>query len=286
MSDSTGPAVRDHARRRQAERHREQRVLVPALVISAVLHLLLLLFVVFHTDFQPARPAPQVVTPAEPVMRAYDIAAVDAEVAAIDVQVREREIQRETAPAERPWAAPQATPVDVDAAGAASAAHDRLEYRMGSREIWRPQAPLPAEEVSPEDRVRARVATELQQYNDSVAAEAAARARALDWTVKDGNGNRWGISEGVLHLGSLRIPVEVPLGDELKARERTWTEIQLQAGSVETRSAFDERVRAIRERKDRERTQNSGGSSTAGPPAGGGTRTTGGGTTGGGSTGG
>jgi hypothetical protein len=283
MSDSTVPAVTDHARRRQAERQREQRVLVPALVVSAVLHLVLLLTVAFHTNFEPAHPIPQVVTPAEPVMRAYDIAAVDAEVASIDVQVREREIQRETAPAERPWVAPQATPVDVDAAGAEATAHERLEYRMGSREIWRPQAPPPAEEVSPEDRVRARVATELQLYNDSVAAEAAARARALDWTVRDGSGNRWGISEGVLHLGSLRIPVEVPLSEELKARDRTWTEIQLQAGRVETSAAFDERVRAIRERKDQERaTRNSGGSSTAGPPAGGTTR----GGTGGGSTGG
>jgi hypothetical protein len=46
------------------------------------------------------------------------------------------------------------------------------------------------------------------------------------------------------------ITVDTPLRDELRARQRTWTELQLQAGRVETQQIFKERVlrRSVSER--------------------------------------
>jgi hypothetical protein len=139
---------------------------------------------------------------------------------------------------------------------------------------------LPAEELTPDERVRARVAAQLQQYNDSVAAEEEARARALDWSVKTEDGGRWGISPQGVHLGSITVPrwlIPTPQTSQEKraeyaGRERNWSEIQRQAERMEIRDVFDERVRAIRERAEQERArQNSvtGGGSGTPPPGGG-----------------
>lgn len=284
------PAATGYAVRRHAERRREQRALGPALLLSAAVHAVALLAIGFHVDATPERrPPQQVITPAEPVMRAYDIAAVaaTADVPPVEAQVREQERLPEV-PAPREWVAPPPAPEARPAEPApARSPHERLQYRLGAAEIWKPGDPLPARDLSADERVQGRVAAELRQYNDSVAAENAARARAMDWTVRDGNGNRWGIADGTLHLGSIRIQVDMPLGDELKARERTWTELQLQADRIETREQFNDRVRAIRERTEQERARRNAGAVDAGSGTGGSTAgPSGGGTSGGGGSGG
>jgi uncharacterized membrane protein YgcG len=282
MEHRPGPPRTDSAGSRTAERRRARQVLWPALAISVLLHLLALLRVEFRVDFQTAHPPPQIVAPSQPVMRAFDLVEVAADVAPIDAQILEREVRRETEA--DVWVAPAAgTPQAEPGTGSGPPPRDRLQYRMGSTEVWRPQAPLPQVEPTADERVQARVAAELKEYNDSVAAEDAARARALDWTVTDRNGNKWGVSPGKIHLGSIerKFGIELPRSPELAEREKTWTEIQLQAGRAETQAAFDERVRAIRERMERERArQNPGGGTTAGSSGGG--NSTGGGSTGGG----
>jgi hypothetical protein len=126
--------------------------------------------------------------------------------------------------------------------------------------VWLP----PSEDIlivrTPEEVVAQRIDALLGEYNDSVAAEAAAQARAMDWTVKGEDGKRWGVSPGAIHLGSVTIPVgdthfAVAAGrrEEFAGRVRTWNEIQDQAVREEARGTFKDRVKAIEERMDRER---------------------------------
>jgi hypothetical protein len=279
MNGRPNPTLVPDAGRHDAARRRNRRVLLPALVLSAVLHAMALVFLSFSAD--PERMTTRAAAPAlielEPVMRAVDLAVVTTEPAPVQTQLRERELPSRLTPAPEAWSPAQeapARPADTDVDSGTSF-RDRLQYRMGSTEVWRPQAPLPMEELSPDERVRARVASQLQEYNDSVAAEAAAGARATDWTVKDGKGGKWGVSPGSIHLGNVTLPLPFALStppgrrEEVAGRLRSWTEIQEQASRVEGRQIFDERVRAIRERAEQERART--GSSTAAPPPAGGT---------------
>jgi hypothetical protein len=109
--------------------------------------------------------------------------------------------------------------------------------------------------------VRERVAGSIQAINDSVAAEVAAAERATDWTVKDKDGKRWGVSPGKLHLGDITLPLPLafatPPGrrDEMNARVRSYNEIEAQSSRAQIKDSFQERVKAIRARKDRERAE-------------------------------
>ena len=142
---------------------------------------------------------------------------------------------------------------------------DRLRYRMTTPQVWRPPTEEVAVEETPQELVQQRIASQLAEYNDSVAAENAAAARALDWTKTDADGNRWGVSPGAIHLGSITIPVgntqfAVAPGrrEEFAGRVRTWNEIQDQAVREEARSTFKDRVKAIEERKAKERAERNG----------------------------
>src|SRR5690606_7081562 len=84
---------------------------------------------------------------------------------------------------------------------------ERLRYRLNTPQIWRAPTEEIAIEPTPEELVHQRIASQLAEYNDSVAADAAARERANDWTVKDADGGRWGVSPGAIHLGSVTIPI-------------------------------------------------------------------------------
>jgi hypothetical protein len=92
-----------------------------------------------------------------------------------------------------------------------------------------------------------------------VALAAAAAARAVDWTKTDADGGRWGISPEGLHLGDITIPIPVNFSpgpgkrDEVAGRVRDWSEIQSQGSRMEGKETFEERVKAIRERKEKER---------------------------------
>jgi hypothetical protein len=254
----------------------DRRVVIPAFIISVVVHAAALLLIVLEpaADSPRAQSAPELVTVA-PMMRAYDIEVVAADAAPIEAQLRERQVLPRLAPERSGWSPQPGAPAEPAAAAESGASvRDRLQYRMGSAEVWRPQAPLPAEEMTPDDRVRARIAGQLQEYNDSIAAEALAAARATDWTVKDANGGRWGVSPGALHLGGVTLPLPFELStppgrrEEVAGRIRSWTEIQDQAARVEGREILDERIRAMRERADHDRASRGGtaSGSTTPPP--------------------
>jgi hypothetical protein len=278
MNGSPESVPKQASARRDAERRASRRVLVPAFAISVLVHAAAFLLIRFDTDTDRvvSRPPVPSLVNVEPVMRAYDVAVVAAGAAPVEAQLEERRAVREAA-ADRAWGPEPDVAAEAPPRGqSAASVQDRLRYRMGSGEVWRPQAPLPADELSPDDVVRARVAAQLQQFNDSVAAEGAAAARATDWTVKDGNGGRWGVSPGSLHLGNVTVPLPFALStppgrrEEVAGRIRSWTEIQDQAARAEGRQIFDDRVRAIRERADQERAAGTPASTTAAPPAGGG----------------
>jgi uncharacterized membrane protein YgcG len=263
MREHQDPTPSEYTDRRRAERRLDRRVLPAALLISAALHLMVFRIAVLPPPDRLPAPPPRAIE-IERVMRAYDITAVTTEVPSIDVQVQERELRRELLAPEAPWIVPPAAaPPPADNV---ASVRDRLRYRMGSVEVWRPHTDPHGDIMTPDQVVEARIAAELKSFNDSLAAAEA--SRAVDWTVTDRNGDRWGIGEGgIIHLGKVTIPVpvqfSVPPGrrDELNARARSWTEIQLQAARIETEDIVQERIRLIRERLDRERAANGGGQS-------------------------
>ena len=117
-------------------------------------------------------------------------------------------------------------------------------------------------DASPAARVNARIASTLGAYNDSMAAEAEARERGLDWTLKTKDGKKWGVGpDGKIHLGDIVLPPLVAFTpaagrrDEVRARNRDFAEIEQQANAEIGRQSFNQRVKAIRARKDKERAE-------------------------------
>jgi hypothetical protein len=103
----------------------------------------------------------------------------------------------------------------------------------------------------------------IRTYNDSIAGEADRARRATDWTVRDNNGGRWGVSPEDIHLGGVTLPpMTFPPGGgdpDKRARaeeqERTRGEIDRQQADTERRRVREERIQATRERRDQERNQ-------------------------------
>jgi len=125
--------------------------------------------------------------------------------------------------------------------------------------LFAPPAGQPPAAAGPE-AARARLADRVREINDSIEAERLAAERATDWTFTDKDGRRWGISPGKLHLGDVTIPLgqssfTPPPGrrDEFNALVRNWQEVEQQASRAVVTDNIKERVKAIRERKDKER---------------------------------
>jgi hypothetical protein len=121
------------------------------------------------------------------------------------------------------------------------------------------QRPVPAEpEQTDHEKYMGRLGATLGEYNDSVAAEGQRARDALDWTVKDKNGNAWGFSPGKIHLGKVTLPAPGATAspehrEEAERRARQRIEIDRQIADGERRHSFQERVKATRERRDAER---------------------------------
>jgi hypothetical protein len=160
-------------------------------------------------------------------------------------------VERRDVTASRPGLAD--APV-VDFARPGISAAERLRPNLTDRRLW---APLPAEfrELTLEQREELALSGRLQAWYDSVAATAAAEAAWTDWTFTDGDGNKWGISDGQLHLGGLTLPLPSFAAAPGAARERAWQwdEISRQGAAVAVQQTVKERMEAIRERRDRER---------------------------------
>lgn len=137
---------------------------------------------------------------------------------------------------------------------------ERLEPGALTPQVWVPTSPIHSS-LDKESAAAARLSGRLDAYNDSVALAAAAAARAVDWTKTDADGGRWGVSPAGLHLGDITIPIPVNFSagpgkrDEIAGRVRDWNELQSQAERMGGKETFEERVKAIRERKAKERSE-------------------------------
>lgn len=128
-----------------------------------------------------------------------------------------------------------------------------LRPRLSDRRIWAPPPPEWSE-LTLEQREELLVAGRLEAWMDSVNAANAAASAWTDWTYKDGDGGRWGISEQGLHLGDLTLPLpqfEAPYGQREFMWQ--WNEIARQGAQAAVQETVRERMEAIRARRDAER---------------------------------
>jgi hypothetical protein len=134
---------------------------------------------------------------------------------------------------------------------------ERLRPQLGDIRLRLiPSLFLPNIDMTTEERtaeLRARLYAMIEAYDDSIAALLAAEAEAMDWTVGE-EGNKWGVSPGQIHLGPITLPLPFYFGGTREQAEQAgeWAVIQQQAGQGAADEAFDERVRAIRERREQE----------------------------------
>lgn len=157
------------------------------------------------------------------------------------------------------------------AAGATGAGSVREALRPGYRDprlyVDPRQVPLP--EKSDRQKYMDHLHARIDAVNDSLYGEAEAARRATDWTFKDKEGRRWGLSPDGLHLGGVTVPRElVPLpratgdnqqleGEREKQRQRE--EIRRQEEDRKRRRAGEESTGETRRRKDAERKRDGGG---------------------------
>jgi hypothetical protein len=131
---------------------------------------------------------------------------------------------------------------------------ERLQPGFSDPRIW---SPLPEEyrTLSPSQREEINIASRFQAWNDSVAAAAAAEAAMRDWTFTDGDGDRWGVSDGQLHLGGLAIPLPFNVQGSAAQRDylRSFDEMARQGANALIQQSVRERQEAIRARRDAER---------------------------------
>jgi hypothetical protein len=160
-------------------------------------------------------------------------------------------VERRTASVSAPD--PTAAPV-VDFARPGITAAERLRPNVQDRRLW---APIPEQytQLTLAQREELLLAGRLAEWYDSLQAAQAAEAAWTDWTFTDGDGKRWGISEGQLHLGGLTLPLPTFAAAPGAARERAWQlgELARQQNSMAVQQTVKERMEAIRARRDRER---------------------------------
>jgi hypothetical protein len=134
---------------------------------------------------------------------------------------------------------------------------DALRVRSSDPRLWRAALPQ-IFELTEAERLRLELAGRLEAWNDSVSAAVAVETAWTDWTMTDGDGNRWGVSPGKLHLGKLTLPLPFRFAGTSWQRERAarkaWedTDILNNISAQAVRASWEKRAKAIRERKDRE----------------------------------
>lgn len=236
------------------------RVRAIAFAVSIALHLLVVaLYPPFEVSFGSFDPA-----------AGGDAAEIDGIEVIQLVETAESESPREpevVAPTESPLPPvtlplPQgddlAPSVTVTPPDAGPGAAERLRPTTRTEELWMPLT-AEATALSDEELVRNLIYRRLAEFNDSMAIQAAREARGTDWTYTDDDGNRWGITPGQLHLGSITIPLPFGFGTPAGASDDRLDqlimerEIQRAAGLLQRDQTIRERAAAIKARIDAER---------------------------------
>jgi hypothetical protein len=256
----TPPPPGSKGRSTVERRARERRVLRRGLALSFLLHLLVIA-VVGRWLTGPAgtpwsRPDPPAVTVVEG-MRVIELAEVADAEPVVEPTVP---LPTPVPPRVAPTTPAQGEEAVVEAAPQARrpTAAERLAPRVVDPRLWRPMVLLPREPTL--EDVQARIAAATEMLSDSALAEAERALRARDWTVEDARGGRWGISPGQLHLGNITLPLPLffPVDMQAEAQQALWFELENQLDRAMILESFDTRVRAIRERRERERAERQG----------------------------
>ncbi len=247
------PATRERARR-------YNRILSIGLVLSVLFHILVvrlspLIFRYLEPDVGFYRVPSPIMVPAEGMR-------------VVEVEITESPSEPAREPDPRPEELPLEQPsVVFERVGAA----ERLRPRVGDWRLWM-RPPYTRLDPTDEERladVMARLYAAIEARDDSLAAELLREAEALDWTIGEGD-SKWGISPGKIHLGGLTLPLPFyfaphPATDRLSEdRNADWNAIQRQAGQGVIDDAFADRVRAIRERREREEAERAAQKDTTG----------------------
>jgi hypothetical protein len=135
--------------------------------------------------------------------------------------------------------------------------------------LWLPPGPVVTAPMrvprTRADSLHDMLADKIRVLNDSLAAATGQQREPGDWTFTDSKGRKYGVDSRYIRLGKYSIPTAVlallPLNVQANPiqleRQRTMNEmtrqIQEQAARASRDDAFKAAVRALRERKDRER---------------------------------
>ena len=150
--------------------------------------------------------------------------------------------------------------------------------------LWLPAGPVVSAPMRPLTRaesLQTLLADKIRMFNDSAAAVPVERAPG-DWTFTDKNGRKWGVDQKFIRLGKFSIPTAVlgmlPLNvqanpvqlERQRAMNEMTREINDQAARYDRDQSFRAAVKALRERKDKERKEAAAkagaSSSTPAPP--------------------
>jgi hypothetical protein len=239
------PGVRERTRR-------YDRALAVGLIVSVVVHILIV------------RLSPLLVRYLEPDMGIYTpvrIVIPRQGTQVVELVVTEDPVVPEIEPLPEPE--PEPPPAVEGPTIPTATPAERLRPTVGDWRLWVVPPLARRHNLTPEEQlavVRARLYALLETYDDSVAAELASELEALDWTLGE-EGKEWGLSPGKIHLGGLTLPLPLYFGPhpawsrEQEDRNADYDAIQRQAGQGVIDDTFEERVRAIRERKEREEAQ-------------------------------
>ncbi len=134
--------------------------------------------------------------------------------------------------------------------------------------LWLPTGPVVSAPMLPTTRAESLhnlLADKIRMFNDSVAVATGGQRAPGDWTYTDKKGRKFGIDQQYIRLGKFSIPTAIlgmlPLNVQANPiqleRQRTMNEmsrqIQEQSARAARDDAFKAAVKALRERKDRER---------------------------------
>ncbi len=243
---------------------RDRRVLWTSLAVSAALHLLVVLLysLMGRPDVGP------IVLPgvAEPEGRAQGTPLVainivpDSELEDPDAPETIEEPDQPDAPSFEgdPLREGEPGPGLVEPGRNGRTAAELLRPQEGDSLIWRQVDPA-LTELTDHELAELRMQWSMTEWNEAMAAEQAAAEEALDWTHTDSDGNKWGVSPGKLHLGSLTLPLPISFdgargrSDEVDRRLQEYYAAERQAGRARVWETWEARAKEIRKRKDRER---------------------------------
>jgi len=130
--------------------------------------------------------------------------------------------------------------------------------------IWAPNDPVPARPKTPTERLDSAIATRVRHLEDSLRALGPERAQG-DWSWNGKDGKKYGIDQKYIHLGNFSIPTALlallPLN--VQGNPNTYEqahrigairqEILEQAARTQRDEEFNQAVKALRARAQKER---------------------------------